>query len=710
MKRKKIYKMKNLFNKNDSLGLIKKYSVFPEELALRVYTSRLLGSNPSLVLHGGGNTSVKTKIKDITGEEKDVIYVKGSGMDLCSICPDGFSGLNIAPLIRLGKLDSLSDEDMDNQLKINRIMAESPPPSVETLVHAFLPHKYIDHTHADSIMILTNHKNGKHLVRDALGEKVAVIDYIMSGFPLAKAVLREYENNSELKAVVVMNHGIFTFADDAKTSYGRMIDFVDRAEKYIEEKIKGISLFPSEIEIPEAESRRDSMGRFVQAARGACAFPLPDGKIRRFHVKICSTPDLIAASWSSLAQKICASGVLTPDHVIRTKNKMIYIESVPENDHDLNTLVEMKVNQFKEAYMASLQNYAPSSGINAKETDPYPRLFLVAGIGLVALGFTRKDALIAADIGEHTILAKLRGEAMGGYLPISEDHIFDMEFWGFQQKKVKHLSPGLLEGMVALVTGAAGAIGFGVAKQLLKTGAVVALADLDEKKLVKAQSILADEYGEDLVTSIVFDVTDYQAVEKAFTEISIRLGGIDLLVPNAGIAHVATIEELDPDKFDKVIDVNLKGTFNVMKAVAPIFKRQNTGGNIVVISTKNVFDPGAAFGAYSASKAGAHQISKIAAIEFAQFDVRVNMINPDAVFGDAEISSKLWDLIGPARMKSRGLDPEGLKEYYINRNLLKKPVLAEHVGNGVVFFASGQTPTTGASLPVDGGNSAAFPR
>ncbi|MEE8480027.1 MAG: SDR family NAD(P)-dependent oxidoreductase, partial [Desulfobacterales bacterium] len=218
------------------------------------------------------------------------------------------------------------------------------------------------------------------------------------------------------------------------------------------------------------------------------------------------------------------------------------------------------------------------------------------------------------------------------------------------------------------------------------------------------------KYSESQVESIVFDVTNYPSVEKAFVEISRRLGGIDIVVPNAGIAHVAKIEDLDPEKLDQVIAVNLKGTFTVIKASVPIFRRQGTGGNIVVISSKNVFDPGAAFGAYSASKAGAHQISKIAAMELAELGVRVNMVNPDAVFGDEKVCSKLWELVGPERMKSRGLDADGLREYYCERSLLKVHILAEHVGNAVVFFASDLTPTTGATLPVDGGNPAAFPR
>jgi len=239
---------------------------------------------------------------------------------------------------------------------------------------------------------------------------------------------------------------------------------------------------------------------------------------------------------------------------------------------------------------------------------------------------------------------------------------------------------------------------------------VVVISDIDEIRLERARSTLAERYDGDRIESVVFDVTSLPSVEAAYGDISRRVGGIDILVPNAGIAHVATIEDLDTDAFDRVVAVNLKGTFNTIKAAVPVFRRQGTGGSIVVVSSKNVFDPGPAFGAYSASKAGAHQMSKIAALELAELGVRVNMLNPDAVFGDEKISSKLWDLVGAERMKSRGLDPEGLREYYRQRSLLKIRILAEHVGNAVVFFASDQTPTTGATLPIDGGIPAAFPR
>ena len=699
--------MKNLFKEEECLNFVAEYAACPKELALRVYTSRLIGSNSSLVLHGGGNTSVKLSVENIVGEKNDVVFVKGSGWDMSTIEPEGFTGLNLHPLQKLRSLESLSGEEMDNQLNIHRISAKSPSPSVEALLHVFLPHKYVDHTHADSILVLTHQKHGGDIVREALGVKIAVLPYIMSGLPLAKAVISTHESNPDIEAIVILNHGIFTFAQNARTSYQKMIDYVSRAEAYIKDNMRNKPLMTPREDLMPLINFDSALTRCVQVIRGVCTHPLPDGKLRRFHVDTRTAPDLVKASLSQEAPAICRSGVLTPDHAIRTKNAMVYIESVPENDDSLKMVVNQATDAFKENYHCYFQQ-ASTKASDPNSPDIYPLLFLVAGIGLIALGATRKAARIAADIGEHTIRTKLSAYALGEYIPISDSHVFDMECWSLQQRKLESFSSLPLRGQVAVITGGGGAIGFGIADRLLTAGAAVVLSDIDESRLYKAHALLSEKY--DGVEQIVFDVTDYNSVEKGFEEISREFGGVDIVVPNAGIAHVSRIEELEPEKLDQVIAVNLKGTFTVIKAAIPIFRRQGTGGNIVVISSKNVFAPGAAFGAYSASKAGAHQISKIAALELAELGVRVNMINPDAIFGDEKVCSGLWELVGPDRMKSRGLDPEGLQDYYCQRSLLKQRVLAEHVGNAVVFFASDLTPTTGAALPVDGGNAAAFPR
>jgi rhamnose utilization protein RhaD (predicted bifunctional aldolase and dehydrogenase)/NAD(P)-dependent dehydrogenase (short-subunit alcohol dehydrogenase family) len=654
---------------------------------------------------------VKLRIKNIVGEEREVLYIKGSGIDLATIEPEGFVGVELEPLRKLKGLPTLSDEEMENQLQIHKIRSSSPDPSVEVLLHAFLPHRYIDHTHADFILALTNQKRWEDLLTQALGCKAAVVPYSTPGLPLAKRVFEAYQANPGIESVVVAQHGIFTFGEDARTAYERMMDYVGMAEAFIREETGRKASGVSQAEAKPLKDIASSVARLNQALRGTCAFRTPEGVLQRFYAEVRTGNDLVKASLSRAVQGLCSSGVLTPDHVIRTRNKWAYLPGIPSEDPELKKAVKEGVEAHIRDYDQAYAEQSKIMEIKGEKLDPYPRVFLAAGVGIVALGFTRRDARIAADIAEHTLRVKLLADEVGEYNPISESHVFNMEYWNLQQKKLGKLTPRPLQGQVAVITGAGGAIGLGIASRLLAEGAVVAISDIDEANLRKAQAVLVKKYGEGQVENLLLDVTDYEAVDKAFQDISYRLGGIDVLVPNAGIAHVAKVEDLDPKKFDQVIGVNLKGTFNVIKAAIPIFRRQGTGGSIVVVSSKNVFDPGAAFSAYSASKAGAHQLSKIAALELAEIGVRVNLVNPDAVFGDEEVPSKLWELIGPDRMKSRGLDPKGLKEYYRQRNLLKVSVTAEHVGNAVVFFATeASAATTGATLPVDGGIPAAFPR
>jgi len=702
--------VRSLYSEQEASEYIAKYPTIQKDLALRVYTSRLIGRDPDLVLHGGGNTSVKVRLTNLVGEEMEVLYVKGSGWDLATIEPQGFPGLDLAYLRKLRRLDSLSDEEMVNQLRTHLMDASSPDPSVEALLHAFLPHRFVDHTHADSILILTNQKNGLELVREALGPRVAVLPFIMPGFPLAKAVVDLYEQHPDVEAIVLSHHGIFTFGGDARASYERMIEYVDRAERFIAGKLQGKTLTHRCHDYLVPEDKAEATARVAQVIRGALAHPDQNGRLRRFILELRDAPDLVEASLSEEARRISTTGVLTPDHIIRTKNYPIFLSRVPETDEELKKVVQEAVEAYKEQYETYFEANVRAKSVQKKKLDPYPRVFLVAGIGLLAAGFTRKDALIAVDIAEHTIRAKLQAEALGGYHALSESDLFDMEYWSLEQKKLGKTAPLPLQGQIAVITGGGGAMAFGIGDRLLASGAVVVLTDLHPERLGKVYDKLASQYGKKQVEAIVMDVTDLKSVEDGFQEVCRRLGGIDIVVPNAGVAHVAEIERLSIEAFKQVLDVNLLGTLTVIKAAAQIFRRQGTGGNVIVNSSKNVFDPGAAFGAYSASKAGAHQLAKIAALELAPLNVRVNLINADAVFGDEEVPSGLWEVVGPERMRSRGLSPEELKTYYRNRNLLKAAVLAEHVGNAVVFFATEQTPTTGATLPVDGGIPAAFPR
>lgn len=698
--------MQSLFDEKEAKEFVKKHRSIPADLALRIYTSRLLGHDASLVIHGGGNTSVKIKEKDIWGKGREVLYIKGSGVDLAHIEIKDFVGLELEPLRRIQLLAEISDEEMENQLHKSKVSYHSPFPSVEVLVHAFLPFRFVDHTHAETILILGHLENGEAILAEALGPQASIIPYAHPGLPLAKEVLKRITERPDLEAVVVVNHGVFTFADDARSAYERMIKYVHLAEEYIEEKCKGKWFLSMERESPAADIFY--LARLNQIIRGVCSNSPGEEKRLRFFMQVRTTEELKDISSLPEAAEFCKTGVLTPDHAIRTRNLWAFIDTLPEKDEELIKKVKEAVKEFEICYE---KNLPPPFKEGWKKIDHFPRMFLVSGVGLITLGMTRREAIISADIAERTLKAKLSANLIGKYRPIPSADALAMEFWPLQRKKVVPPPSKPLQGEIAVITGAGGAIGLGIADKLLEAGATVILTDIDEESLQKVYDLLRDKHEEERIEKIVLDVTDYESVVRTFAEISCRLGGLDIIVPNAGIAHVAKIEDLEQGKFERVLNVNLMGTFNVLKASIPIFRRQGLGGSVIVVSSKNVFDPGAAFGAYSAAKAAAHQISKIGAMELAELGVRVNLVNPDAVFGDEKVPSKLWETVGPERMKVRGLDPQGLKEYYRQRNLLKIQVTAGHVGDAVVFFASQASgATTGATLPVDGGIPAAFPR
>jgi rhamnulose-1-phosphate aldolase/alcohol dehydrogenase len=683
-----------------------------EDMALRVYTSRLIGRDPDLVMHGGGNTSLKGAVRTLVGDEMEALFVKGSGWDLDAIEPPGLPAVDLRHLRRLRALGALSDEEMVNQLRTHLFDAAAPNPSVETLLHAFLPHKFIDHTHADVALVVTNQPAAENvtLAREAFGPTWAVVPYVMPGFALAKLAAEVFEKDAGVEGLVLLNHGLFTFADDARTAYERMIEGVDRAERFVAARRKEASRATVAVDLPRAE---DAASRLAPILRATLADPTGDGDQpwRRWVLEHRATEEGLRMLARDDAADLALRGPLTPDHVIRTKGPHLSLGSdLPlDDDEGLRASVAAKVEEYRRAYDAYFAANVGRAPGKVTKLDATPRVLLVPGIGIFAAGRTKADARIAADIAEHTIVAKALANDVGRYTALSDGDLFDMEYWVLEQAKLGKAKEPPLAGQIALVTGAVGAIGFGICKQLVAAGAHVVLTDIDQAKLDTAVRQL-DPKGKGVAAGVVMDVTNEQSVAAGFARAARLYGGVDVLVLNAGVAHVSRIESTDPQAFRRVLDVNLVGYFLCLREGAQLLRRQGTGGHVIVNSSKNVFAPGADFGTYSASKAGAHQLGKVAALELAGAGIRVNMINADAVFGDASRPSGLWQEVGPARAKSRGLDPSELQEFYRQRNLLKALVTPEHVGNAVVFLATNQTPTTGATIPVDGGVLEAFPR
>ena len=700
--------MKSRWSNADATAAIARWGpTVGDDLALRAYTSRLLGAEDGLVLHGGGNTSVKGSFVNRLGDHLDAMWVKASGQDLATIEPAGFAGVDLAYLRRLRALPALDDEAMANEMRAHLLDARGGTPSLETLVHAFLPEKYVDHTHADAVLTLTNQVGGERIVRDALGDDVIALPYVRPGFPLARAVADAYEAHPGSRGMVWMRHGLMTWGPDARAAYETTLEIVTRAEDFVRRRRGKAPAAPRAL----AKTVLARVRAVAPVLRGALATPSGDADRphRRTVVVPLVTPEALAFVNGARGRELAHTPPLTSDHLIRTKALPLWIEPKAWDDPAaLAAEIREAVRRYATEYEKYLGRHAGRAPAGVAKLDALPRVVLMPGLGALCAGPDLRAAIVARDITAHALAVKADIAAIGTYEGLPESELFDMEYHTFQHAKARRRDD-VLTGEVAMVTGAAGAIGSGICRTLLEHGALVAAADLRGKPLDDLVAELAAGFGPRVI-GVPIDVTSEAAVGEAFGTVAATWGGVDLVVVNAGVAHVAGLAELELDAFQRLARVNVEGTLLTIAAAARHMRLQGTGGDIVLVSTKNVFAPGAKFGAYSATKAAAHQLARIASLELAEHDVRVNMVAPDAVFGDGARRSGLWAEVGPDRMRARGLDEAGLEDYYRNRNLLKARVTAEHVGRAVLFFATRQTPTTGATIPVDGGLPDATPR
>jgi len=683
-------------------------SKYGEVLAVRFYTSQLLGRDSDLVLHGGGNTSVKAPFKTLLGESVPAVYVKGSGCDMATTGPEGFIPLDLERLARLKRLDILDDEAMFDQLRLAMLQVFSFNPSIEALAHAWVGKAFVDHTHANAILTLTNQENGEERIKEALGEDVLIRPYIHPGFYLSKDMADALESSPDARGIVLMHHGLFTFDDDPKVSYETHLELVDRANTYIREKASR-----KFFEVETTPFKEDLLSKIAPMVRGALADRTqnPDHPYNPVVLKILTDEETLVILSHPNFREIIEGPVLTADFLIRTKPWMAWIENPVLNDLEtLSGQVEAAVQVFSKKYQAYYARGIKRTKRDFPMFNPRPRILVIPGLGVFCSGSSMYEATITADLAKATLKVKRDIAALGGkYKGIEEEKLFDMEYWGPQLAKLARSSSASLTGRVAVITGAAGAIGSAICRRLLEEGCVVIGTDLAGDRLTALEADLTERFGENFWV-LPMDVTDEASVRETFQAICSRFGGVDILIPNAGIAFVKPLDELALDDFRRVQRVNVEGTLLFLKWGAGVLKAQGTGGDIIHISTKNVPSPGVSFGAYSATKAAAHQLARVASLELAPLGIRVNNLAPDAVSKGEGRKSGLWEVCGPDRMKARGLDEKGLEEYYRNRNLLKIQVRADHVANGVIFFVTRQTPTTGATLPIDGGLPDATPR
>jgi rhamnulose-1-phosphate aldolase/alcohol dehydrogenase len=656
-----------------------------EDLALRVYTTRLLGGDPKLVLHGGGNTSVKSRARDLLGDEVDVIHIKGSGWDMGNIEPTGLPAVRLAPLRRLRALDKLSDEDMVNFQRVNLLDSSAPNPSVETLLHAFLPHKFIDHTHSTAVLALTDQPDGEALARDVFGKRLAYVPYTIPGFALAKSVAEVFDRNPDVEGAILLKHGIFAFADDARTSYERMIEFVTLAEERLQ---RGRKTF-ARAQLPEKLARTAEIAPIL---RGACAISRDEqaGTVKRQILCFRTSPAILDYVNGAELKRYSQAGVVTPDHTIRTKNWPLIVPAPEAGKLDSwKAEVEKAVADFVERYHEYFARNNERAEPKKKELDPLPRVILVPGKGLFGLGASAKDAAIAADIAENTVEVITDAEAIGRYEPIPEADQFDVEYWSLEQAKLGKSAEKVLARQVCVVTGGGSGIGAATARAMAAEGAEVAVLDRDQAAAIEVARKISKT-----ALAIGCDVTRPDDVKRAFDEVAKAFGGVDIVVSNAGAAWQGRIGEVDDELLRKSFELNFFAHQAVAQNAVRIMLAQGTGGCLLFNTSKQAINPGKEFGPYGLPKAATLFLMKQYALDYGKHGIRSNAVNADRIR-----SGLLTDDMVQTRAKARGVSAE----QYMAGNLLGREVYASEVAEAFVYLAHAEK-TTAAVITVDGGN------
>ncbi len=704
--------MKNRWSDTDAAVFVASQGAdVSPEFALVLYATRLLGSEPDLAMHGGGNTSLKGTAPNFLGDIRPALFVKASGCSLTGATAEDFTVLDYDTLVRLTRLRQWDDAGMADAFRFSELRPGSKLPSIETPLHALLPYAVIMHTHPAAILALTNRNDARACISEALGTQVAVMPYVAAGFACGLEALETVRREARCGGLVIGHHGLVTWGETAKEAYAATIRFVSLAETCLAgKKIRKLSSPQHGVTAAEAPVSYAAIAPIVRGALSP-ASGNPDVPFRKIVLKLLQDSALSELIRSREGRKIAVTMPLTPDYLIRVRRFPLFIEDPRLDDADaLRAQIVASLDRYYDEYRSFIGRANPAAG-PVDDSMIYPKVILIPGIGCICIGENETDAAMVADITAQALAVKLTIYETGGeYAALSEEHGFDMEFRAYQRAKMKPGAGSGVSGSIVLVTGAAGAIGMGICASLLEAGCQVACADLPGEALDAAVQEFTDRFGSDRVIGIGIDVTAQDSVAQGFGHIVDRFGGLDGVIVNAGIAHVSPLIDMDLDAFRNLERVNVEGTLLTIREAAKLFRLQGIGGDIVLISTKNVFAPGASFGAYSATKAASHQLARIAALELAPIGVRVNMVAPDAVFSHQGRKSGLWATVGPGRMRARGLDEAGLEEYYRSRNLLKAKVTADHVAAAVLFFLARKTPTTGATIPVDGGLPDATPR
>lgn len=673
------------------------------DLHALVERSNRLGGDRSVCNWGGGNTSVKSRLTDHMGRAVDVLWVKGSGSDLAEATANSFTALRLGEVLPLFEREAMTDEEMVAYLSHCMVDSKHPRSSIETLLHAFIPYPHVDHTHPDSIIALCCSDNGRALANDIFGDRAVWVSYIRPGFELSKRIGEAVRNNPTCELVLMEKHGLVTWGDSSDACYANTLRIIQEVADYIEARVDPASLFGGPRTNGLAEANRHPLA--------AAVLPTVRGLLSTLHHTILTYADdveLLQFVNSRDAQALSQVGAACPDHLVHTKRTPLYIpwEPATENVEQLQALLREGLAQYQADYAAYYNRHV---NLDVSMHDPYPRIILIPGVGVIGTGKTKKLANIAVALYQRAVAVMRGATALGQFVSLNEKESFDVEYWPLELYKLSLAPPAReLARKVAYITGGAGGIGSATGRRLAQEGAHVVLADLALDAARAAANRLNEEFGEGTAIGIGLDVTDEDKVAQSFQAAVLAYGGLDVVVSNAGLASSAPVTQTTLADWNRNMAVLGTGYFLAARAAFQVMEAQGKGGSVIFVTSKNAIYAGKDASAYSAAKALEGHLARCLAVEGGPMGIRVNSVLPDAVLQGSNIWNSSWR---EERAKAYGIAPEQLEAHYRQRTILNVNISTTDIAEGILFFATARSDkTTGCMLTIDGGVAAAFPR
>jgi rhamnulose-1-phosphate aldolase/alcohol dehydrogenase len=681
-----------------------------DEVALLIYRSNLLGADLRLTNYGGGNTSCKAMAKDpLTGEETEVMWVKGSGGDLGTLKRSGLAALYVNRLRSLKNVyRGIEFEDEMVELFNHCIFdLSSKAPSIDTPLHGFLPFKHIDHLHPDAAIAIAAAKDGKRITQELFNGTIGWVEWQRPGFDLGLKLKQCLDENPGIRGIMLGSHGLFTWGDTAYESYVNTLEVIERCAQYIEDNIKKqAAVFGgAKIQSLPQEKRYAQAAALAPILRGFCS------SYTRMVGHFTDDERVLEFINSQQLDRLAPMGTSCPDHFLRTKISPLVLNLSPEEDLDNVTAVKEKLaGQFESYRNMYAEYYNTCKHPNSPAMrDPNPVVLLYPGVGMFTFAKDKQTARVAAEFYINAINVMRGAEAISTYTSLPRQEAFNIEYWLLEEAKLQRMpKPKALSGKIALITGSAGGIGKAIARKFADEGACVVINDNDESRLAAAREEFQAHYGKDVYTAVLLDVTRSKDIKEAFRASALAFGGVDIVVNCAGLSISKPIEEHTEKDWDLLYDVLVKGQFLVTQAGVEVLRKQNIGGDVLNIVSKNALVSGPNNAGYGSAKSAQLHLSRLNAAELGKDKIRVNVVNPDAVIADSKIWEGAW---AEGRAKAYGVKVEELPAFYAKRTLLNEIILPEDIANGCFALVGGLlNKSTGNTLNIDGGVAAAFLR